>query len=67
MLRNVGLQRLTKVCRLTLFALRLDTDLVLLATVHLKRLPVLPREARVVKSTADNIETLHPIPYDTRI
>jgi hypothetical protein len=38
-----------------------------LATVHLKRLPVMPREARVVKATPDSVETLRPIPYDTRI
>ena len=38
-----------------------------IATVHLKRLPAMPREARLVKSAGDSIETLHPIPYDTHI
>jgi hypothetical protein len=37
-----------------------------LATMHLKRQPVLPREAKLVKP-AEAVETLHPIPYDTRI
>jgi hypothetical protein len=41
-------------------------DDVNLATVHLKRQPVLPREAKLVKP-AEAVETLHPIPYDTRI
>jgi large subunit ribosomal protein L21e len=35
-------------------------------TIHLKRQPVMPREARLVKP-AEAVETLHPIPYDTRI
>jgi len=37
------------------------------ATVHLKRQPVMPREARLVKPSEEGVETLHPIPYDTRI
>lgn len=36
-------------------------------TVHLKRLPVMPRDAKLVKRSEEGIETLHPIPYDTRI
>ena len=36
-------------------------------TVHLKRLPAMPRTARLVKPSAEGIETLHPIPYDTHI
>ena len=36
-------------------------------TVHLKRLPAMPRGARLVKPSEDGVETLHPIPYDTRI
>ena len=35
-------------------------------TVHLKRQPVMPREARLIKPV-EAVETLHPIPYDTRI
>jgi len=46
-----------------LFAIGIDC----LATVHLKRLPAMPREARLVKPAGDSIETLHPIPYDTHI
>jgi len=38
----------------------------MIATVHLKRLPAMPREAKLVKAEA-GVETLHPIPYDTRI
>jgi hypothetical protein len=41
-------------------------DVTDLATVHLKRQPVMPREAKLVKSP-EGVETLHPIPYDTRI
>jgi len=39
----------------------------MLATVHLKRLPAMPREARSVSLAESGIETLRPIPYDTRI
>jgi len=36
-------------------------------TVDLKRRPVMPRGERVVKPSEDGVETLRPIPYDTRI
>lgn len=71
--RNVGLQSPVEVpsARRTRFLFSLLVlGLVLtsfVATVHLKRLPVMPREARVVKATPDSVETLRPIPYDTRI
>jgi hypothetical protein len=54
------MQKQMEVCPLT-------SSVDILATVHLKRLPVMPRDARLVKSDAEGIETLRPIPYDTRI
>ena len=61
MQRNVRVQNRMEVRGL--FAKYIDC----IATVHLKRLPAMPREARLVKSAGDSIETLHPIPYDTHI
>jgi large subunit ribosomal protein L21e len=35
--------------------------------VHLKRQPVMPRDARVVSTEGNFPETITPIPYDTHI
>ena len=36
-------------------------------TVHLKRQPVMPREARTVSAKDNMPETITPIPYETTI
>jgi len=62
MRRSVELQKKKEVCQV--FFDIVDT---FLATVDLKRRPVMPREGRLVNVGTNGIETLHPIPYDTRI